>query len=325
MISKSKPVLNFSHILGQGKAEIFFGRSLASQRLAHAYLFQGPNGVGKQLFARSVAEVINCLGNGEGRGCGVCSSCQKFSSGNHPDFLQISPEKGVIKIEQIRELKRSLSYPPYESRMRVVLLEDIHTMRREAANSLLKILEEPPEDNLLILTAEASQEVLQTISSRCQVIPFYHLSVEDTVKILCSHEPDVDQESGRLLARLSEGSPGRALQLQRGEMIGLWRRTTELLSRDSKDEDVGSILKVAEEMAELKDDLIPLLGLLRLWLRDLLVDEEERGLGEVATTMKTWSPEALFAKMDAINRAERELSYNCNRTLVCEILLFRLQ
>ena len=84
----------------------------------------------------------------------------------------ISPEKGVIKIDQIRRLTRELSYPPYESLMRVVVLEDVHTMRREAANSLLKTLEEPPENNLLILTAEASQEILATLTSRCQVVPF---------------------------------------------------------------------------------------------------------------------------------------------------------
>ena len=109
---------------------------------------------------------------------------------NHPDFLVISPDKGVIKIDQIRRLCQELSYPPYESETRVVVLEDVHTMRREAANSLLKTLEEPPDDNLLILTAESSKEILATLISRCQVVPFTPLSISDTTAILIADGKD---------------------------------------------------------------------------------------------------------------------------------------
>ena len=125
--------------------------------------------------------------------------------------MVISPEKGAIKIEQVRQMCQALSYPPYESDTRVVLLEDVHTMRAEAANSLLKTLEEPPADNLLILTADSSREILPTIASRCQVVPF-HAPERDRIlsgfwrNILT----DRIQQTAHLLARLSEGSPGRA-------------------------------------------------------------------------------------------------------------------
>jgi len=246
---------------------------------------------------------------------------------NQPDFMVISPEKGVIKIDQIRRLTRELSYPPYESAMRVVVLEDVQTMRREAANSLLKTLEEPPENNLLILTAESSQEILATLVSRCQVVPFSPLSIDDTATILV--QQDIDLQTARLLARLSEGSPGRALLLHKTDMIGLWRQLVSFLSDPAKDPDleVGELLQLAEKMASLKDALPSLLGLLRIWIRDLLLGEtteREREQG-LPVPVKNWNSSKLFAKLQALNRAERELYRNCNRNLVCEVLLFKLQ
>ncbi len=302
-------------------------RSLTAGRVPHAYIFKGPEGVGKRLFARGVAAAVNCRDNTRLGACGVCSSCKKFRSNNHPDFLVISPEKGVIKIDQIRQLTKELTYPPYESVMRVVVLEDVHTMRREAANSLLKTLEEPPENNLLILTAEASQEILATLTSRCQVVPFSPLSIDDTVAILV--QQGIDHETARLLARLSEGSPGKALLFQKTEMISLWQKLVSFLSDSAVDpnRDVGELLQFAEKMAALKEELPSLFGLLKIWLRDLLLGEVHGSvkIQDSSIPGKIWNSSELFAKLQAIDRAERELFRNCTRNLVCEVLLFKLQ
>ncbi|MEK6201231.1 MAG: DNA polymerase III subunit delta' [Desulfobulbaceae bacterium] len=336
---------SFSRLVGQEKARTLLGRALESEQLAHASLFRGPDGVGKQLFARSLAAAVNCqqrqgpessLRSAYLDACGHCSACRKYSSGNHPDFLVISPEKGTIKIDRIREMIQSLSYPPYESRVRVVLLEDIHTMRSEAANSLLKILEEPPENNLLILTAAASRDVLTTISSRCQVIPFFNLGQEETVQVLLREKPELEPETARLLARLSEGCPGQALLFYRSEMVALWREVVALVSDPGKDgsRDVGLLLQAAENMAALKEELLSLFGLLRIWLRDMLVagslgqvghEQVARDESQRENKQKSWSSRQLFDKLDAVDRAEKELGRNCNRTLVCEVLLFQLQ
>jgi DNA polymerase-3 subunit delta' len=250
--------------------------------------------------------------------------------------MVISPEKGTIKIDRIRELIQALSYPPYESACRVVLIEDIHTMRPEAANCLLKTLEEPPDKNLLILTASASRDVLTTISSRCQMVPFFSLREEEATEILMRVNPELDPETARLLARLSEGCPGQALTLYRGEMIAIWRQVVALVSDPEKDgnRDVGLLLQAAETMAALKEDLPPLFGLLRIWLRDLLVagfsSQAGRERGSMAEGLpgirqKCWNSRQLFDKLHAVDRAEKELGRNCNRTLVCEVLLFQLQ
>jgi DNA polymerase III subunit delta' len=324
----------FAHLLGQEKAKTLLTRSLAAGRTPHAYLFRGPEGVGKQLFAQVMAATLNCRQTLDGAACGNCSSCRKFRSGNHPDFVVIRPEQGSIKIDRIRELIKALSYPPYESATRVVLLEDIHTMRREAANSLLKTLEEPPENNLLILTVESSKSILSTISSRCQTIPFFQLSQGDTVRILL--EKGMEDKTAVLLARLSEGSPGRALLFRKTEMVETWEKviTVVMDSSASGDSQVGLLLQMAEVMAGLKENLFPFLGLLRIWIRDALVypvgqEKRDGAMGNTRRTGRDWlgnrAPEELFNKLRAIDRAEQELGRNCNRTLVCEILLFRLQ
>lgn len=336
MVEEKKPILCYSQVLGQQKAVRLVHRSLTSGRLPHAYIFKGPDGVGKRLFARGVAAALDCRGGQQpGKACGACVSCRKFLSGNHPDFLVVSPDRGAIKIDQVRRMCRELDYPPYESTMRVVLLEDVHTMRQEAANSLLKTLEEPPENNLLILTSEASQEVLTTISSRCQTIPFFGLPEELCAGIVVANRPEMPEETARLLSRLAEGSPGRALLLWQEEMVAVLQEIVAVASNPALDgqKDVGVLLAAAERMAGLKEYLPFLLGLVRLWLRDSLLAiavperaPELHGFGLAADSpLKSWSSEALFAKLRAVDRAERELMRNCNRTLVCEVLLFTLQ
>lgn len=315
-------------LLGQKQAINLLTRGVLSHRLAHAYLFRGPDGVGKQLLARILAAAVNCNESNGLAACGKCSSCKKFAATMHPDFEFVSPEKGAIKIAQIRELIKTLSFAPYEAKTRVVLIEDVHTMRQEAANSLLKTLEEPPANNLLILTADSSRTILQTIVSRCQTISFYPLNVADTVDVIIRDSPKIDKDTAMTLARFSEGSPGKALLLHRLEIVSFCKQVIELISdrEKTKDQYVGLVLQTAEFMAGLKEDLPVLFGLLRLFLKDGLFrcysQEVAAGMGEFR---KDWNSDDYFVKLQAIDQAERELNRNCNRILVCEMLLFELQ
>jgi DNA polymerase-3 subunit delta' len=322
--------LCYSQLFGQQKAKLLLSKALAAHRLPHGYIFKGPEGVGKKLYGRGLAAALNCKDINRIGACGICPSCKKYRSKNHPDYMEISPQKGLIKIDQIRQLTKEISFPPYESAFRVVIIEDVHTMRREAANSLLKTLEEPPVGNLLILTAESSQEILATLTSRCQVIPFLPLSLSETCTILKQH--DIDQDTAMLLARLSEGSPGKALIYHQLEMIDVLREVIRFVSdpKVDADRDVGQLIRIAEKISSLKDDCISLLSLLRLWVRDLLLGED--GITAMvytgfpaATPLKSWSSDELFAKLQALDRAEQELARNCNRSLVAEVLLFKLQ
>ncbi len=328
--------ITFSELLGQSKAKTMLARAIGSNRLPHAFLFRGPDGVGKRLFARSLAASVNCRSRQDVEACGICSSCKKYSSGNHPDFIVISPEKNSIKIGTIREMNRGLSYPPYESSRRVVLIEDIHVMRQEAANSLLKTLEEPPENNMFILTAQSSREILPTISSRCQIVGFFSLSIDDTRRILQAHNPQLEDRDALLLSRLAEGSPGMALTFVQAEMTDILEKVVAVLHDPTyhSEDRVGDVLAAAAVMADLNEHLPAFFGLLRIWIRDLLllstpssnrVDADYIQEATGGNIENNYSADLLFAKLAAIEQAEKELNRNCNRALVCEVLLFKLQ
>lgn len=320
----------FSAILGQTKALTLLRRALESGRLAHAYLFSGPDGVGKTTVALDLAAVLLCRAPEGEHPCGRCPGCLKFRTGNHPDFQRIRPDGAAIKIDQIRELKKALTFAPFESRQRIVLLEEVHTMRREASNSLLKVLEEPPAGNLLLLLGDAGGSILDTIVSRCQVIPFAPLPLGLAAEVIRNHSPDLDEAGSLALAELADGCPGQALAIEADGVLALYGRIVEaaLARHDTPAQSVERALSLAVDMAEMKEGLAPLLALLRIFLKNTMAAQAgvpALGLApEAEQARERWNSAQLSAKMAAIDLAEQALARNCNRGLTSEVLLLDL-
>ena len=198
----------FRQILGQERVISHLRTAREKGRLSHAYLFLGPEGVGRASTARALAAALNCLTPREdGDACGACASCRRLAAGTHPDFLVIEPtpealqkQRPQIKIGQIREFCRVTNYPPLGDGWRVVLIKPAEAMNEEAANALLKTLEEPPERHLLVLTAQAEADLLPTIVSRCHKLAFAPLPAALVAREL---------EERRGLARAPGPAPGR--------------------------------------------------------------------------------------------------------------------
>ena len=324
----------FINLLGQDKAKSLLREAVARDRMSHAYLFRGPDGVGKKRAALTFASYINCRDPDMDDACGQCISCKKYLSGNHPDLLTVQPDTAVIKIGQIRELKKQLVFPPLEAKCRVVVIEDVHTMKREAANSLLKTLEEPPEQNLLILTVDQAGDILPTILSRCQVVPFMPLAHEHLATILQA-ENEVDDLTARTLAAVSEGSLGRAQLLLKENLLEFRLHIIEQLLGVQRGQSgaVETALRLAEKTGEIKENIYELLALLRLWLRDLILigaGEPDSSLinrdllGLLPAAGKRWNMDQLYERLRLLDRAEKELRQNCSRTLVFEVLFLNL-
>lgn len=179
-------------------------------RLPHALMFLGPEGIGKSLVARHLAAALLCS---EKRGpCGACRSCQLFAKDQHPDLFELKPEGGRIKIESIRELKRSFNLPPLVSNARVVLIAEAQAMNAAAANALLKTLEEPPSATYFILGSHAAGWVPRTILSRCQKIRFSPLNPQELQAVLKSKGID-----GSKALDWAQGSAKTALALSEVE------------------------------------------------------------------------------------------------------------
>ncbi len=321
----------FSTVLGQAKAIRVLERVLVSGRLGHAFLFQGPDGVGKTTAALAMAAVLLCESKDKLEPCGRCPGCRMFRSGNHPDLLRIQPDGVSIKIDQVRVLKKTLSFPPFEGGFRVVILEDVNTLRREAGNSILKILEEPPAGNLFILIGSSVESILATIVSRCQVIPFVSLEKDLAANIICQQKPDVERDDAVLLAELTDGSPGQALILETEGLLDIFKQCTQEMAAHTKErsQKVESALFLAVQMAELGSALDSLLGLLKIFFKELMVAKVNGKTGfafsrEIGASRELWNLQQLSDKIDAIDFAVRALAGNSNRGLTCEVLLLDL-
>ena len=326
--------LRFASLLGHDKPKALLREAVAKNKMGHAYLFRGPDGVGKKRTALTLAAYINCKSPLDGDSCGRCTTCRKYFSGNHSDLILVEPDGAAIKIGQIRELKHQLTFPPLEAKVRVIVLEDIHTMRREAANSLLKTLEEPAPGNLLILTADLAGDVLPTILSRCQIISFGSLDHKDMAQILMQ-ENDMEESLAFTLAAVAEGSLGRAKLLWQEGLLSLRQEVVEglLLGQQNPAETIAQVFRLSEKGAALKENTSELLALIRLWYRDLVLVAAGGPEASIANkdlalflpaAAQLWSLRQLQQKLQRLDLAERQLLRNCNRTLVLETLFFDL-
>lgn len=187
-----------------------FSALIAGGRLAHAYLFTGPAGIGKLATALAIAKLVNCE-QGSPAGC-ACPSCVKIDKGGHPDVTVIerAEDKTVISAEQVRQIIDRLGLKPMEGRYKVVILKDADQLSQDAANIFLKTLEEPPGDALLMLLSVSPVRIMRTIFSRCHEVRFFPMANGELATRL-KNEYDVPSIQADILARFSAGSPGKAI------------------------------------------------------------------------------------------------------------------
>jgi len=203
----------FDNIQGQESAVATLRQALASGRLGHAYLFTGPAGVGKKRTALALAQALLCDDKPR-EGCGVCAGCVSVAAGTHPDLFVVAPVAGKrdVTIDQVRDLQRLLGLHAVRGGKKVALLDDAHLLNPAAQSALLKILEEPPGDALLILCTVNSATLSRPLLSRCQQVRFAALPLS-VVEDLLVREHGKDPATAHALALYSRGSLGRAVAL----------------------------------------------------------------------------------------------------------------
>jgi DNA polymerase-3 subunit delta' len=322
--------MSFKEIIGHERQIEHLRNAMRNRRVAHAYLFLGKEGIGKKLVALNLAKALNCPRGSEDP-CDECPSCLKVDHLHHPDILLVEPHGQWIRIDQIRDLQRELSHRPYEGKRRVCILMGSDRMRQEAANALLKILEEPPLHTVLILLAANVDLMLPTITSRCQRIPFNPLPFARIVEVIRLRLA-LKREEAYILASLADGSLGKAFQMDpefvlraRREIIG---RIIDLASYGAE-----QILGLAEELANRHDDLPMLLTMIHAWYRDLLAYKERESRAQLINidlsneiqkaAPRTDTP-SLIHRMEVIQGALWTLDRNANRQITLEAMLLDL-
>jgi len=260
--------MSFQDIIGQRQAIKMLQANIASSSIANAYLFVGPEGVGRTLTAFTFAKALNCERGGKDS-CDSCSSCRKIDHLNHPDVRTIKPEGNSIKIDQIRDLKREIGYKLYEGKKRVWIIQEADKLTLEASNSLLKILEEPPSTAVLILIAQSLRNLPPTISSRCQLIRFLPLSSRQIEKLL-NERLGGEPQKIRLIGRLSKGRVSEAMKLMKEETF--LREREDLLNRIGGELKIEDVFSLADRWKSYdREKIEDFLDVLLFWFRDLLV------------------------------------------------------
>ncbi len=279
--------------------------------------------------ALQFAKVLNCLGEAEaGDSCDNCLPCRKIDQHIHPDVLLIEPEGQTLKVDQVREIRKDLSYRPYEGRRRVLIIGASDRMAPNMSNTLLKTLEEPPLHTVIILLANHPRLMLPTILSRCQTLRFDPLPISIVSNWLV-REKGVDEKEAHQLASLSEGSPGKALQIQ--DEIGkiprakLLRDWVGLKKKTNKKKESW-----VDSLPSKREDLILILEIAKTLFRDLIVVKTIKNgpnlihtdlRVEMETIVQDWSLASLLNRLDFLHKTILAIKANANPKLSLEAMM----
>jgi DNA polymerase-3 subunit delta' len=328
--------MRLADIMGQEHAVGLLTRALATGRLAHACLFDGPDGVGKRSAAIGLALAIACE-VAPNEGCGTCDSCRRMLTGQHPDLVQFAPGAATYVVDQAREIVALASSRPHEARGRVIVLDQADALNPASANSLLKTLEEPFPGNYLVLVTAAPDRLLPTIRSRVQRVRF--LALRPEVLLALAARRGVDPARAETAAALASGQADRLFALlDRDTEADPWVEA-QALRQAARARDIGAIFDAAGAYSdkESRENLSEVLLLIARLYRDaiatavgadelvLLRDKAEELAGLAAQLSGRGGPARASRAVSTVLEAGAALAGNVNAVTALEKMLMDLR
>jgi DNA polymerase III subunit delta' len=324
--------MSFHDIYGHERQTAILKKTMAQNRVGHAYLFSGIDAIGKRTLAGEFAKALNCAEAGNlSDACGQCSSCLKARHANHADLIFIKAEGQFIRINAVREIQERMKFKPLEGRWRAIIIDDADKMNDPAANALLKTLEEPSASNILILISSRPYSMPATIISRSRHMRFNPLPATAVARFL-AEQKGMDQQKSSMLSGLSGGSIGRALELNEEDISTFRTEIMQLLIKVKKDSPI-SLLNLASYFGQDKKKIKQGLDIIKSCFRDALIFKETRKREMLINADKSsfinilagnLSGEQLLQNIFLVARAGETIELNANKTLTLETMAFKL-
>ncbi|MGL4362037.1 MAG: DNA polymerase III subunit delta' [Cellulosilyticaceae bacterium] len=323
--------MGFEDIIGHEEIKKYFNKALHTEHIAHSYIFEGIEGVGKLMFAKALTKKLLCEADKTERPCGKCSACILNDAGNHPDVTIIEKDTKVIKIDTIRErVVSNMEIKPL-GRYKVIIINGAEVMNVAAQNAMLKTIEEPPSYGIIIVITENNGALLPTILSRCVTIPFNPLSREVMHKYLDNKNLMYNEKE--VYTQFSEGSIGIANQLISDESFMEDRRNSIEYLVSLEKADLIELYDLVKTICGNKDKMVEMLNFWELWYRDIAILKSTKSdklyYLDYHSTLLDSSSKLTYNKistnLDAIKEAKKQISQNAYGMFIIENLLLKLK
>ncbi|MDX5707489.1 DNA polymerase III subunit delta' C-terminal domain-containing protein [Clostridioides difficile] len=300
----------FENIIGQDFAKKYLTNSIKKNKLNNAYMFEGMDGIGKKKFADELSKLLLDYENLE----------------NSPDYVLIKPDGNSIKIAQIRKLKSDIVIRPHKD-YKIYIINNAEKMTVEAQNALLKTLEEPPNYAIIILVTNNKESLLETIKSRCDIIKFSPIPIEDLKRYLIN--TGIEEERAQLLAIFSRGSIENALNLSQSSEFSMMREDIQQYIQIMLDKNIVEILNIPNNMEKYRGKIIALLDMMINYFRDIILLKENVNKNMLINVDKLVFIQNMSGKIsysqlskiiDIIEDAKSKIKSNCNFNISIQVM-----
>ena len=320
----------WNEIIGNERVAAFLKKSIQYKKISHAYIFDGIDGVGKCLFANAFAKSLQC--KAASPPCHVCSACKSFDSHNNPDVIYVLPQKNNLSVDDIREqVNKTVAVKPYANPYKIYIIDSADKMSISAQNALLKTIEEPPAQVILLLLADNAKLFLETILSRVVMLKLQRIPVKQIFDHLI--RLGFEQSLSEVASLYAMGSIGRALKIAADEDYIQMRQKMIGIAASIRERDLVELFLLYTEFDPLKEKIFECLDVLYMWYRDILLLKavslehilQKSSAEWLLSESEYYSLGNLFTILDSIEKSKRYLSQNANYQLTIEMLIMKIK
>lgn len=304
----------FNNIIGQDFAKKYLTNSINKNKINHAYMFEGIDGIGKKKFSQELSKIL----------------LESDHIDNDPDYINIYPDGNSIKIAQIRNLQTDIIVKPHK-KYKIYIINQAESMTIEAQNALLKTLEEPPEYVIMILITNNKEALLDTIKSRCEIIKFLPISILDLNSYLINQ--GIDKNRAQLLSTFARGSISKALELSESADFVIMRDDIQTYIEIMLDKDIIDILEIPTSIEKYKKDIISVLDIMINYFRDMMLIKEKVDKTMIInidklTFLQNMSKKITYSQVskiiDIIEDIKKKIRSNCNFNISIQVMALNI-